>query len=86
MQHNEFEGQAGAPGADAGTGTTAPGAAPDAGSEGAAGDSLEVRLAAADLQEYVRKMTRAHLPIVTEPSGTAVKLFVGRSPAPVSIH
>lgn len=39
-----------------------------------------VRLAAADLQEYVRKMTRAHLPIVTEPSGTAVKLFVGRSP------
>ena len=48
MQHNEFEGQAGAPGADAGTGTTAPGAAPDAGSEGAAGDSLEVRLAAAE--------------------------------------
>ena len=42
MQHNEFEGQAGAPGADAGTGTTAPGAAPDAGSEGAAGDSLEM--------------------------------------------
>ena len=48
MQHNEFEGQAGAPGADAGTGTTAPGAAPDAGSDGAAGDSLEVRLAAAE--------------------------------------
>jgi hypothetical protein len=39
-----------------------------------------VRLAAAELREYVEKMTGARLPIVTEPSGKAVKLFVGRSP------
>jgi hypothetical protein len=39
-----------------------------------------VRLAAADLQEYVQKISGARLPIVTEPSGKAVKLFVGRSP------
>ena len=38
------------------------------------------RLAAADLQEYVQKITGARLPIVTQPSGKAVKLFVGRSP------
>jgi hypothetical protein len=39
-----------------------------------------VRLAAHDLQTYVKKMTGAHLPIVTAPTGNAVKLFVGRSP------
>jgi len=38
-----------------------------------------VRLAADDLQNYVQKMSGARLPIVTEPSGNAVKLFVGRS-------
>jgi len=38
-----------------------------------------VRLAAADLQTYVQKISGARLPIVTEPSGRAVKLFVGRS-------
>jgi len=39
-----------------------------------------VRLAAADLQEYVQKMSGARLPIVTQPSGNAIKLYVGRSP------
>lgn len=39
-----------------------------------------VRIAAADLQEYVQKISGARLPIVTQPSGAAVKLFVGRSP------
>lgn len=39
-----------------------------------------VRIAAADLQEYVQKISGARLPIVTQPSGKAVKLFVGRSP------
>jgi tetratricopeptide (TPR) repeat protein len=39
-----------------------------------------VRLAAAELREYVQKISGARLPIVTEPSGRAVKLFVGRSP------
>lgn len=39
-----------------------------------------VRLAAAELQDCVKKMSGAHLPIVTEPSGKAAKLFVGRSP------
>lgn len=39
-----------------------------------------VRLAAADLREYVQKISGARLPIVTTPSGRAVKLFVGRSP------
>jgi hypothetical protein len=38
-----------------------------------------VRLAAADLQTSIEKISGAHLPIVTEPSGKAVKLFVGRS-------
>lgn len=38
-----------------------------------------VRLAAADLQEYVEKISGARLPIVTTPSGKAVKLLVGRS-------
>lgn len=37
------------------------------------------RIAADDLQTFVRKMSGARLPIVTEPSGSAVKLFVGRS-------
>lgn len=40
-----------------------------------------VRLAAHDLQTYAAKMTGAHLPIVTTPTGNAVKLFVGHSPA-----
>jgi tetratricopeptide (TPR) repeat protein len=38
-----------------------------------------VRLAAQELQNYVEKISGAHLPIVTKPSGNAVKLFVGRS-------
>ncbi len=38
-----------------------------------------VRIAADDLQTFVQKMSGARLPIVTEPSGRAVKLFVGRS-------
>jgi hypothetical protein len=39
-----------------------------------------VRLAAQELQNCVEKISGAHLPIVTKPSGQAVKLFVGRSP------
>ncbi len=39
-----------------------------------------VRLAAADLQNSVEKISGARLPIVNEPSGKAVKLFVGGSP------
>jgi hypothetical protein len=46
----------------------------------AAQPARTVRLAAADLQAYVQKITGARLPIVTEPGGKAVKLFVGRSP------
>lgn len=38
-----------------------------------------VRFAAQDLQTYVKKITGAHLPIVTKPSGQAAKIFVGRS-------
>lgn len=38
-----------------------------------------VRLAAADLRDYVQKISGARLPIVTTPTGNAVKLFVGRS-------
>ncbi|MGQ9505151.1 MAG: DUF4838 domain-containing protein [Thermogutta sp.] len=38
-----------------------------------------VRLAAAELQDYLEKISGARLPIVTAPSGTAVKLFVGRT-------
>lgn len=38
-----------------------------------------VRIAADDLQTFVQKMSRAWLPIVTEPSGKAMKLFVGCS-------
>ncbi|MCE9607692.1 MAG: DUF4838 domain-containing protein [Planctomycetia bacterium] len=37
------------------------------------------RLAAHDLQTYVKKMSGAHLPIVVTPSESAVKVFVGRS-------
>ena len=37
------------------------------------------RLAAQELQNYVEKISGAHLPIVTTPSGNAVKIFVGRS-------
>ncbi len=40
-----------------------------------------VRLGAAELQEYVEKMTGAKLPIVTEPSGDyAVRVYIGQSP------
>ncbi|HWB00762.1 MAG TPA: DUF4838 domain-containing protein [Pirellulales bacterium] len=39
-----------------------------------------VRVAAQELQDYVQKISGAHLPIVTQPTGKAVKLFVGRSP------
>ncbi len=38
-----------------------------------------VRIAAADLQEYVQKISGARLPIVTRPGDGAVHLFVGRS-------
>lgn len=38
-----------------------------------------VRVAAAELQAYVEKISGVRLPIVTKPSGNAVKLFVGRS-------
>ena len=37
------------------------------------------RLSAQELQNYVEKISGAHLPIVTTPSGNAVKIFVGRS-------
>lgn len=39
-----------------------------------------VRLAAADLQAYIEKISDAHLPIVTSPSGDKIRLLVGRSP------
>jgi len=39
-----------------------------------------VRIAAADLQAYVQRISGARLPIVTKPGGKTVKLFVGRSP------
>ncbi len=38
-----------------------------------------VRLAAHDLQTYVKKLSGAHLPIVTTPGEQAVKIFVGQS-------
>ena len=38
-----------------------------------------VRLAAQELQDYMKKISGVHLPIVTQPSGRAVKVFVGRS-------
>jgi tetratricopeptide (TPR) repeat protein len=38
-----------------------------------------VRLAAQELQEGIEKISGAHLPIVTTPSGNAAKIFVGRS-------
>ncbi len=37
------------------------------------------RLAVHDLQTYVKKISGAHLPIVTQPSEQAVNVFVGRS-------
>lgn len=37
------------------------------------------RLAAHDLQTYVKKITGAHLPIVTKPSNEVIGVFVGRS-------
>ena len=37
------------------------------------------RLAAQELQDYIGKISGAHLPIVAKPSGTAAKIFVGRS-------
>jgi len=37
------------------------------------------RLAAHDLQTYVKKITGAHLPIVVRPSAGKVSVFVGRS-------
>jgi hypothetical protein len=39
-----------------------------------------VRMAAHELQDDIKKISAAHLPIVTKPSGTEVKIFVGRSP------
>jgi tetratricopeptide (TPR) repeat protein len=41
--------------------------------------SRTVRVAAQELQDGIRKISGAHLPIVTQPSGAAVKLHVGRS-------
>ena len=38
-----------------------------------------VRLAAQELQDYVAKISGAHLPIVTKPSGHAARIFVGKS-------
>ena len=38
-----------------------------------------VRMAAQELQNYVEKISGAHLPIVTKPTGQVVRLFVGRS-------
>ena len=38
-----------------------------------------VRLAAQELQDYLAKISGARLPIVTEPSGKAVKIFIGAS-------
>lgn len=38
-----------------------------------------VRLAAQELQDYIEKISGAHLPIVTAPSEHATKLLVGRS-------
>ena len=38
-----------------------------------------VRLAAQELQDYVKKITGAHLPIVTEPEPGQVPIYVGRS-------
>ncbi len=38
-----------------------------------------VRLAAQELQDGIQKISGARLPIVTQPSGRAAKLFVGRS-------
>lgn len=40
-----------------------------------------VELAAQDLQTYIRKMSGAELPIVTQPGDMPVKLYVGESPA-----
>lgn len=39
-----------------------------------------VRLAAQELQDGIRKISGARLPIVTQPTGKAVKIFVGASP------
>jgi tetratricopeptide (TPR) repeat protein len=41
--------------------------------------SRTVRLAAQELQDGIEKISGAHLPIVTVPSGKGAKLFVGRS-------
>lgn len=45
-----------------------------------------VRLAAHDLQTYVKKISGAHLPIVTQPSTRAVQIFVGRSEHTDRLH
>src|SRR5690606_34697936 len=39
-----------------------------------------VRLAAHELQTYIKKISGAHLPIVTEPTAGATQIFLGRSP------
>ncbi|TWU05126.1 hypothetical protein CA54_58140 [Symmachiella macrocystis] len=39
-----------------------------------------VRLAAQELQDYVLKISGSKLPLVTQPSENATKIFVGRSP------
>ena len=48
MQHNEFEGQPGAPGADAGVRAAEPAHAPDTAAAAGGVDGLEARLAAAE--------------------------------------
>ena len=37
------------------------------------------RLAAQELQDGIKKISGAHLPVVNEPTGKAVKIFVGPS-------
>jgi hypothetical protein len=39
-----------------------------------------VRLAAAELQTYIEKMSGARLPIVSQPTGKNVRIYIGRSP------
>ncbi len=63
MQHNEFEGQPGAPGADAGVRAAEPAHAPDTAAAAGGADGLEARLAAAEAKAaehydlYVRAVT-----------------------------
>jgi hypothetical protein len=53
---------------------------PDAQIVVAATPPRSVRLAAAELQTYIEKISGARLPIVTQPTAGKVRLLVGRSP------